>query len=111
MKQFNTVVLERMAFLNSPFTTEAYECGWASEALFFIRLHEMASGAKLQAKVEISVDGIVWVPEGSAFPELTICGDYFCRVSHFGGWLRLNGQIRGGAYNSVKATISLVLKE
>ena len=111
MKQFYTVVLERMASFIKDFNTEPYECGWASEAIFFIRIHEM-DGAKVTLKsiVQISVDGIEWIDEGSYFPTLNKHGDYFIKVNHFGGWLRLKNVITGNNPN-IKQTIHLVLKE
>jgi len=64
----------------------------------------------LWAKVQISADGINWIDEGTTFSAITSCGDYFVRVSHFGGWLRLDGEVQGQE-SRMQATIHLVLKE
>ncbi|HBO45855.1 MAG TPA: hypothetical protein DD670_18410 [Planctomycetaceae bacterium] len=111
MRHFTTAVLERHASLAGDFATEPYETPWASEALFFIRAEETAGeNPLLRARVQISADGIHWVDEGTAFPPITTTGDYFVRISHFGGWLRLAGTIQGeeGRFD---VTIHLVLKE
>jgi hypothetical protein len=111
MKQFHTVVLERMAFFTTDFSTEPYECGWASEALFFIRFHDViGTEVSQESIVQVSVDGINWIDEGTYFPILTDTGDFFVKVKHFGGWLRLKNCINGKE-SSIKQTIHLVLKE
>lgn len=110
MRNFYTVVLERMKEYDQGFNTEPYEAGWASEAMFFIRVHEMAAGVKMQSAVQVSVDGIDWIDEGSSFPPIIAPGSYFLRVKHFGGWLRLRNQITGKAPR-IKTTVHLVLKE
>ena len=62
------------------------------------------------ANVQISPDGINWVDEGSAFAPITGETLQFVRVMHFGGWLRLVGEVAGdGARFNVM--IHLVLKE
>ncbi len=111
MRNFYTVVLERMKELTGDFATEPYEAGWASEAMFFVRVHEMTgTGVKLQSAVQVAVDGIDWIDEGSSFPPITALGSYFLRVRHFGGWLRLRSEITGRTPR-IKATVHLVLKE
>ena len=111
MKNFYTVFLERMKEYEGSFDTEPYEAGWASEAMFFIRIHEMAgTGVRMQSIVPVSVDGIEWIDEGTSFPAITAPGSWFVRVSHFGGWLRLRTQITGQSPR-VKTTVHLVLKE
>ena len=111
MRQFITTVLERRRDFTSDFQTEPYETAWASEAVFFIRVEEVSGkSAALTAAAQISVDGIHWIDEGTAFPAITAAGNYFVRVSHFGGWLRLNCNV-GGEDARFKLTIHLVLKE
>jgi len=111
MKKFHTVVLERLKDFSGSFETEPYEAGWASEAIFFIRVHA-CSGVQphLHSFVQISPDGIHWVDEGIQFPEITTQGDYFVKVAHFGGWLRLRNAI-AGQDAEMRLTIHLVLKE
>ncbi|MBN1590617.1 MAG: hypothetical protein JW888_13970 [Pirellulales bacterium] len=112
MRHFTTAVLERHASLSGHFETEPFETGWASEAIFFIRAEEITGeNPLLHARVQLSADGIHWIDEGTAFEAITARGDYFVRVTHFGGWLRLAGQVNGGEENRFEATIHLVLKE
>jgi len=111
MRNFYTVVLERMKSRSEDFNTEPYETGWASEAMFFIRVHEFSGGAvRLDARVQVSVDGITWIDEGTRFPALDKAGDYFIKVGHFGGWLRLCNTLSGDS-PGIKVTEWLVLKE
>lgn len=110
MLDFNTVVLERLKDFNSDFDTEPYEAGWAREAIFVVRVHEIAKGATLGAKAQISVDGIEWMDEGSTFTPIEMTGSYFLKVSHFGGWLRLQATLEGASKEPARLTIQLVLK-
>lgn len=111
MRQSHTQPLARHQDLTGDFATEPYECAWASEAIFFIRVQER-DGAEvaLDAAVQISADGIHWVDEGTTFKTITEEGDYFARVSHFGGWLRLKGRVAGDDAR-LNVMIHLVLKE
>ncbi|MBK9123608.1 MAG: hypothetical protein IPM16_10895 [Chloroflexi bacterium] len=103
-----TAVLERNTVWEGSFATEPYEGAWASEAVFFVRT--LAAGAETTARVQISPDGIHWCDEGTL---LTVPGEAeslaFCRVSHFGGWLRLAGTIPAGQKATV--IVYLCLKE
>ena len=111
MRHFTTAVLERHTQLSGRFDSEPFETAWASEALFFIRIEDIVGeNPMLRAKVQISSDGINWIDEGTTFSPITSCGDYFVRVSHFGGWLRLDGEVQGQE-SRMQATIHLVLKE
>lgn len=111
MRQFSQVTLERHAEFCGTFATEPHEVGWASEAMFFVRL-ESVSGldASVRARVQISPDGIAWVDEGTTFPIIGDIGTYFVRVLRFGGWLRLLADI-DGIDSKVTVTIHLVIKE
>jgi hypothetical protein len=108
MKQFYTVVLDRFQTLSGTYTTEPYETGWADEAIAFIRIHALDAKATIKAKIQISVDGIVWLDEGTAFDPITTAGDHFVKVCHFGGWMRMVLDIAEGS--SCKATLSIALK-
>ena len=111
MKNFHTVVLERLKYFSGDFETEPYETGWASDAIFFIRIHELTGeDVSIDSSVQISVDGIRWIDEGSSFPTLHEIGDYYLPVSYFGGWLRLRNRVQG-VKPETKMTIHLVLKE
>lgn len=110
MKQSHTTLLERNTNWQGAFETEPYEGGWASEAIFFVQvLESRGEWADLNARVQISPDGIHWVDEGST---LVIDADAkvtYCRVSHFGNWLRLTGELPGG--DLAKVLVYLTLKE
>ena len=60
--------------------------------------------------LQISADGFNWVDEGT-FLDLPAEKDAvtFCKVSHFGGWLRIAGTLAPN--NQVQVLVSLVLKE
>ncbi len=113
LRRSYTAVVERNARWQGEFATEPYEAAWASEAIFFVRAFKVLPSAEIErnsAFVQISADGIHWVDEGSRFDlprkdhEVT-----FCRVKHFGGWLRIRGRIQPG--NGMYALVSLALKE
>jgi len=111
MRNSYTVVLERMRAYSEGFATEPYEVAWASEAMFFIRVHSIeGQGTRLGARVQVSADGIAWADEGTAFVPIDSVGDTFVKVSHFGGWLRLQTEL-DGVRASVTLTVHLALKE
>jgi hypothetical protein len=114
MRHFYTATLERHTKFSGTFATEPFEAGWALEAIFFVRIEtltglggELGEAGSVDAKVQISADGIHWIDEGTAFKTQHSCGDYFIRCNHFGGWLRLLGNVNG----HTELTIHLVLKE
>ena len=110
MRNFQTVVLERMNWFTGRFQTEPYECGWASEATFVVRVHEVQGSIALRATLQLSVDGIEWMDDELCFRRIDRVGSSFLRVRHFGGWLRLDGDVAGQDAR-VRLTIYLVLKE
>ena len=108
-RQVYTAVVERNVTWEGAFATEPYEAGWAAEALIFIRV--LKGGVSQQsAAVQISPDGIHWLDEGTriAIPEqpdgLTVA-----RVTHFGNWLRLAGELPPG--QSCTVLVYFVLKD
>jgi len=106
MKQFYTVVLDRLMTFEGILNSEPYEAGWADEVIGFVRVHEIEKDARLKAKLQISPDGIQWVDEGSF---LEVRGKEcvsFLRTTNFGGWLRLCIECEGAC----KATTYLALK-
>ena len=111
MRRSHTAVVERNTTFDSDFATEPYECAWAGEARWFIRIMEMSGPmTRLSAWVQVSPDGLNWCGEGSLFPEMREAGLYTRPLRDFGGWLRLDCKVRGpGAM--VKVLITLVLKE
>ena len=109
MRRSYTAVIEWGRPLAGDFATEPYEAGWASEAIYFVRLLEPAPSLCLDAHVEISPDGIHWIAEGTAIGPMSPDGIAFARVTNFGNWLRLVGSVRGVA--ELKAMVILALKE
>lgn len=111
IRQSYTAIIERNQTWSGQFSTEPYEVAWAGEALFFIRsldLSGIAAGTSIEAKVEISPDGMHWCEEGTT----VILPDErdkitYCRVRHFGGWLRLAGELAAGATITVIVYLSL----
>jgi hypothetical protein len=110
MRQSFTAVVERNMTWRGDFAVEPYETAWAGEAIYFIRtLAGDGPTLPVQARVQISPDGIHWCDEGSALevPPPDTLG--FVRINHFGGWLRLVGNLPDGMTRTV--IVYLVLKE
>ena len=108
LRESYTAIVERSDELRGSFATEPYECGWAGEAIFFVRILERTGNLEgITLHVQISADGIRWCDEGTA---ITLGGEEvaFGKVAHFGNWLRLTGTLPGGA--SMRAIIALSLK-
>ena len=108
-RQVYTAVVERNVTWEGAFATEPYEAGWAAEALIFIRV--LKGGVSQQnAAVQISPDGIHWLDQDTriAIPEqpdgLTVA-----RVTHFGNWIRLAGELPPG--QSCTVLVYFVLKD
>ena len=111
MRQFSTTTVEQRKVFRSDFDTHPMEVAWASEVIFFIHIEDIkGNNTTLDAYVQISFDGVHWVDEGTSFPAISTTGIYFVKVSHFGGWLRLRGNIQGDG-PEYQTTIHLVLKE
>ncbi len=111
MRQFMTSTVEQRKDFKESFSTHPMEVAWATEAIFFITIEEVkCEGARLKPRFQVSVDGVNWIEEGTAFEPLMKCGQYFQRVTHFGGWLRLYVEMEGDA-PLFNLTIHLVLKE
>jgi hypothetical protein len=104
-----TAVIERNAVWSGDFASEPYECAWASEAIFFVRALAVSGNVEpIEARIQISPDGLYWCDEGTAF-ELPTAADAvsFGRVSHFGGWLRIAGTVPQGAQITVIVYLTL----
>lgn len=111
MRQFMQAVLERRNEHSQSFGTHPYETAWASEAIFFVKIHEVSgAGAEVKATVQVSPDGLDWVNEGTEAGPWTEAGVWFVRVRHFGGWLRLWCDVSGQEPRCT-VTVHLVLKE
>lgn len=106
-----TSTVEQRKTFTSGFATHPLEAAWATEAIFFITAEEVSGESPiLNAKVQISVDGINWIDEGTSAGPIAKKGHHFVRVTHFGGWLRLSCDIEGPG-SSFNLTIHLALKE
>lgn len=94
MRQSHTAVIERNVLWTGPVATEPYEAGWASEALFFVRVLAPRSGhPKVRLQVQISPDGMHWCDEGTTLEVHADAPLSWCRVVEFGNWLRLAGSL------------------
>ena len=109
IRQSYSAVVERNVLWQGTFSTEPYECGWATEAIFFVRkLEYQGTAVGTRLHVQISPDGMRWCDEGTVL-RLTDSEVDFCKVSHFGNWLRLRGELPDGA--TMRVIVTLVLKE
>ena len=119
MRNAYTAVLARGEWWEGAVQTEPYEAAWAGEALFFVRVMQIGEDAHLGAanavaRVQISPDGMHWcregetlmLPDGVDLPAQDIS---FCRVAHFGSWLRLAGELPPDT--SMRVIVYLTLKE
>ncbi len=109
MRQSATSTVELNTEWRGKFIAEPFEVAWASEAIYFIRaLESEGVPGGVKARVQISPDGMHWCEEGTLILLPEAPGTTFGRVTHFGGWLRLVGEIPNGAH--MKVIIHLVLK-
>jgi hypothetical protein len=101
-------VIARNEIWSGNVETEPHEAGWAREAIFFVRALHDAVGNLGTARVELSPDGMRWVPEGTVF-DLPARTDEvtFARVKHFGTWLRVSAELPDGASLVVLVTLHL----
>ena len=95
VNQSFTAVIERAEGLSGSFATEPYEVGWAREAVVFLKVFRMADGGRLEARAQISPDGIDWVDEGTRFRPARAPGLDFVKLTNFGSWLRVVGGVQG----------------
>lgn len=111
LRRSYTASVERNVEWSGEFATEPYEAAWASEAIFFVRALEVSPEFdEGLANVQISADGIRWVDEGATVRLPTEKDAVtFCKVSHFGGFLRLRGTVDDSTF--IKVLVSLALKE
>jgi hypothetical protein len=109
LRESNTIVVERNWIWSGAFETEPNEAAWAHEAIYFVRALSVsgdASGAK--ARVQISPDGMYWCDEGGELHLPEKPGETtFVRIRHFGGWLRLAGELPAGTELRVVAHLNL----
>ena len=109
IRQSYTAVVERNRSWTGAYASEPYEAAWAGEAMFYVRALAAASVPQsTEARVQISPDGMHWCDEGTLFP-LPMATDEvtFGRVSQFGGWLRIAGELPPGAEMTVIVYLAL----
>lgn len=108
IRESQSAVVARNERWSGAAATEPYEAGWALEAIVFVRALADAPGASGTARVEISPDGMRWVPEGTTFPLPTKRDEVtYARVRHFGNWLRVASDLPKGAEVTVLVTLHL----
>ena len=63
-----TAVVARNERWTGTAASEPHEAGWAREATIFVRALKTPVGTQPMARIEISPDGMRWVPEGTEAP-------------------------------------------
>lgn len=87
MQTTHTSVIARRARITADFATLPYEAGWATEAVFFTQVE--GEHPPLTVTIEISPDGITWVPRGEP-QELAEHASIVANPTVvFGNWVRL----------------------
>ena len=109
LRESYTAVVARGEHWRGEAATEPYEAAWANEAIFFLRALKVEGDLSgVRAKVQISADGLHWVDEGNSLTVPPTPGEVsFCRVSHFGGYLRLAAALPDGVHVQVVASLNL----
>ncbi|UUP18257.1 hypothetical protein [Nitratireductor thuwali] len=103
-----TAILARNETWSGQVATEPYEAGWAREAVIFVRALKEPVGPAPTAQVEISPDGMHWVPEGAQFTMPAANGEIaVARLTNFGNWLRIATRFEDGASCTVLVTLHL----
>jgi hypothetical protein len=91
--------------------SEPHECGWAREALIFVRALKPPSWphGPRRLHVEVSPDGMHWVRHGATIVLPSREGESGCvPVQQFGGWLRIAGTLDAG--DTITVLVSIHLK-
>jgi len=111
MRKIHTAPLEVFgAKSNGVFETEPYEAGWATEATAMVYVREAHGPAPvLRLRAQLSADGDRWFdPEPPlALEPIARPGGYALRLTHFGNWLRLVGEVSGGPESETAFLIDL----
>ena len=110
LRRSHTATIEKNETYTSDFATEPYEAGWAGEAIWFVRITEMAEGTVFRARTQISPDGLFWSDQGEGSIIITEAGQHALSIRDFGSWLRLRCEPAGSA-PCVKLMVYLALKE
>ncbi len=113
LRETSTIVVARNERWEGVCATEPVECGWATEAIFFlrrldVRSHQDTTSSLPEVRVEISPDGMHWLPEGTTgrLPADTDATTAM-RVRHFGNWLRVVSEVAAGDSCLVLVTLHL----
>ncbi len=111
MRKSFTAVVSRNETYTGTLETEPYECGWAGEARWFIRvLKRQGASPRLELRSQLSPDGLFWCDGEDGALTIDDKELYTLPVRNFGAWLRLQGKVTGeGA--SFTLIIYLVIKE
>lgn len=106
MQTSSTSVLERRVVFSGELVTHPFEAGWATEARFFVQLKGNSADTRIQ--VEISPDGLHWLPYGE--PIVHAAGEHLSSigVAQFGSWLR--AVLVQQTPHEVEALVHLTLK-
>jgi hypothetical protein len=103
-----TAILGRNETWSGQAASEPYEAGWAHEAVLFVRALKPPVGDQPMVRVEMSPDGMRWLPEGTEAPMPTVQdGIVALRVRHFGNWLRVAADFAEGSSARVLVTVHL----
>ena len=109
LRENATIIVAKNERWRGAVTTEPVECGWAEEAIFFVRALGGDAGADVTVSVEISPDGMHWTEAGvEGLLPADLAATTALRVRHFGNWLRLSTTIPDTA--EFVALVSLHLK-
>jgi hypothetical protein len=104
-----TAVIGRNEVWTGKSASEPMECGWAREAIVFLRaLDAPRRIGRTRARIEVSPDGMHWLPSGTSFV-LPARRDQIAmaRLTHFGNWIRVAADLPRGAAIKVLTTIHL----
>lgn len=103
-----TAIVARNERWTGKAASEPYEAGWAREAVIFLRALKPPQGPQPRLRVEMSPDGMRWLPEGSETDMPTAQdGIAMLRVKHFGNWLRVAADFAEGSESTVLVSIHL----
>jgi len=90
--------------------TEPFECGWAREALVFVRLLKPPAWREAPRRfaLEVSPDGLHWAAHGTTVAMPSSEAEMTCAAAtRFGGWLRLAGRLEEGESLTVLVSVHL----
>ena len=110
LRRSHTATIEKNETYTSGFETEPYETAWAAEAIWFVRVIDLAPQTTLRAHPQISPDGLFWCDKRDGPLLIRDRGQHALALRDFGGWLRLRCELEGPEPR-VKLMVHLALKE